>query len=190
MNLGMALGVRVVNWWRRKIGMWGIIGLWLPYLLLVAFFGGSFFIGPLRFIVSGQWFKLVASGYYSKPFPKQCVGCALDQPTVGKFMFWFLVFSTVSLMVALVIRLLSDFSQKRNRLAFAIPFGLVAVAVLTFFVAPASMLAHYISDLGFTPRRLKAAMILALWLAGWLAAAWLLLRRPRDARVAVPSPDE
>ena len=139
------------------------------------------------FLLSGGWIKLISSGYYSHPFPSYQAGTAMDQPTVGKYLFWFLAFSILALSVAAFIRIVSDLNPRKNRWAYGIPLAVTLLIGFATFLGPASMLAHYTISMGITPKRLLAAALLVVWAGIWIVAASLLSRRGRDEAQVPPA---
>ncbi len=157
--------------------MWGILSLWSSFFIFFAWLGGGFFFQPLWFMLSGGYFRLLFSGYFSGRFHIIHAGFALDQPTIGKYLFWFAFFSAAAVFIAICGRLANDLTEKKSYWAFAIPFLIAMLTALAQLLTPAALLAHYIYDMGITPRRFAGAVFVAASAAGWIFLARFFLRR-------------
>ncbi|MFA6717434.1 MAG: hypothetical protein WCS27_18780 [Victivallaceae bacterium] len=160
-----------------RISEWGILGFWVPFFLFFVWFGKGFFFRPFLFIFSGNFFREIFSGHYSRPFNIIHAGSAMDQPTIGKFLIWFIFFSAISIIYSIVIRLCCDVKKKKKYIAFSIPFIFVVVLVLSFLMAPASLLFHYILSMGITIKRLFGVAFICVSALIWFVFAIFLLRR-------------
>jgi len=166
---------KIISIWREKTGIWGVCILWLPFYTFFGGISGRFFFFPLYSVLSGKYWKWF-DRIFVKPFPKECAGFALDQPTVGKFFFWYTALSVFALTFAIIIRALTDMQKKTNRRAYFVFYVLAFLFVLSFMLWPATILAHYIIDLGMTPKRLTGIIFLVTSILAWPVSGWLLLR--------------
>jgi hypothetical protein len=111
---------------------------------------GSVYVGcrwPFaRYILSGKLF--------SERFDIRHAGTVLDQPTIGKWLFWFTVMAVISFPYIIMLRRVSDRSNLIGRLAFAIPVAVICVLLLCILMWPLSWLVQYIHSMGFTPNRI------------------------------------
>ncbi len=100
---------------------------------------------------------LFGGGYFVDcfaPFDKVNAGFCLDQPTIGKWLFWFAWFSVITLSYAAVIGFVSDRTTRAGRLAFAIPAVLLVVLLISSLLPPLQWLIQYLHSMGFTPKRI------------------------------------
>ena len=134
--------------------------------------------GVPRFVLSG---KLI-----SEPFNIVHAGFALDQPTIGKWLFWFSVMAVSSLPYAAVVGWLADRGTPSGRLTFGIAAGVLGVFLLCMLSWPLSWLIQYVYSMGFTPRRtygLVYAIAGGLLVIGFVAWAFRNPKR-KDAEPA------
>jgi hypothetical protein len=167
----------------HRVGWLGISLLMLPILgwvwlvarePVISVFNG----GVPRFVLSG---KLI-----SEPFNIVHAGFALDQPTIGKWLFWFSVMAVSSLPYAAVVGWLADRGTPSGRLTFGIAAGVLGVFLLCMLSWPLSWLIQYVYSMGFTPRRtygLVYAIAGGLLIIGFVAWAFRNPKR-KDAAPA------
>lgn len=165
---------KIIAFW-HKTGSWGVFALWLPFYAFFGFLGGRFFFYPLWAILSGKYWKWLGEIFW-KPFPKECAGFYLDQPTVGKFFFWYTFLSFFALTFAIVIRLMTDMQKKSNRRVYCVFYILAFLLCISFMTWPATLLAHYIIAMGTTVTRINGIIYLFVSILVWLVSSWLLLR--------------
>ena len=129
----------------------GTLFLMLPILLWVWLAARDPFISVFngavpRFVFSGEIF--------TARFDIVHAGFVLDQPTIGKWLFWFTVMAVTSLPYALIVRWLSNRTTKSGYLTY-----LACVTILTTFLLcilswPMCWLIQYVCSMGFTARRI------------------------------------
>jgi hypothetical protein len=100
------------------------------------------------------------------------VGGALDQPTIGKWYFWFTILSATLLPYLAAVRWASDRSTWRGHLAFALPAFVICLLFLCIITLPFDWLLEYIAAMGWTVRR---AMGLAYGVYAYFAVSAFLL---------------
>ncbi len=165
----------------RKFGVYGIGGLWMLFLLFFAFFADAFFYRPLFYMLHGEYIRYFSDGQFFRPFDIVHAGTAMDQPTIGKYLIFYSFFSLCVLSYSGVVRLFSDFGERRQRLAFQIPFYFLIFWSFSFLCMPGILLAHYICDMGLTARRIYAIIYILLTIAVWIFSARTLCRKRNQA---------
>lgn len=118
---------------------------------------------PLSGVLSGQIF--FAS------FDRIWAGFTLDQPTIGKWLFWFAFSSVVIPPFVAAARQLSDRSTPAGYWAFTIPAIVLCLCLLSLLTIGYVMLLKYIAAMGFTPKRIYG---LAFALCGYIAVMGFL----------------
>ena len=112
-------------------------------------------VDPVMLLLSGDFPAYVLKGkLFSEKFDIIHAGSALDQPTIGKWLFWFTVLSAVSIPYSAFTGWLADRSNPVCRLAFAVPAALLCLSLLCVLSWPLCMLIQYVYSMGFTPRRI------------------------------------
>lgn len=106
-------------------------------------------------VLSGDLPGYVLRGkLFTEPFNIVHAGFALDQPTIGKWLFWFTVMTGTSLPYLTLVGWLANRSTTGGRRVFAWGVGLVGVLLLCLLSGPVCWLIQYVWSLGFTPRRI------------------------------------
>ena len=175
---------QIIGWWQQKTGMWGILGLWVPFFAFFGYIGNGFFFRPLLSMFSGEYFRVIADGYFTRPFNTVHACNAMDQPSIFKFLVLFVFFSVIALTVSIMVRLVSDIRSGKNYFSFAIPYIFILLSALSILVIPATMLAHYICAMGSTPRRIMGCVFIAVCVIIWIAASVAMLWRRRKKEIA------
>lgn len=128
----------------------------------------AFSLDSLAYILRGRYFADMFA-----PFDKVNAGFCLDQPTIGKFLFWFAAFSVLATPYAVVAGLVSKRTTRAERLAFALPTILLVVLLLSLLLPPLQLLVQYVHSMGFTPKRvyglafIAASCVTMLMLVRW-----------------------
>ena len=172
------LGERL-NRMHHRIGWLGIIILMAPILYWVWLMARkpciSVFNGAVpRYVISGKLF--------SEPFNKIHAGIALDQPTIGKWLFWFTFMAASSLPYAAGVRWLSNRSNKSGYFAYALAIVILCTFLLCMLSWPLTWLIQYVHSMGFTSNRLigliygTAGVLLVI---GFLVWAFI---KPKEAQ--------
>ncbi len=141
---------RSVERFHHQAGCLSIALLMLPILVWVWLAARESVFSVLngtvpRWVLSGELF--------SEKFDTGHAGSALDQPTIGKWLFWFSVMAASSLPYASAVGWLSDRGRKSGHLAFGISAGILCLFLLCILSWPLSWLIQYVCSMGFTPRR-------------------------------------
>jgi hypothetical protein len=171
----------------RRIGWLGIGLLMVPILgwvwlaarePVISVFGGA----VPRYVFSGKLF--------TEPFNIVHAGFVLDQPTIGKWLFWFTVMAVSSLPYVALLGWLADRTRRAGRIAFGIGASVLGVLLLCILSWPTSWLIQYVCSMGFTARR-TCGLVYAVgggFLVIWFAArSW---RNPgrKDAQANCSEP--
>jgi hypothetical protein len=164
------------QWLHQRLGGAGTSLLMLPLVGWVWLAASE----PVRSVVSGAVPSYLLSGrIFSEPFNIVHAGFVLDQPTIGKWLFWFSVMAASSLPCAAAVGWLSDRRGKGGRIAFGIGTGVLCGFLLCILSWPLVWLIQYVGSLGCTPKRtfgLVYAGIAGCVVLGFLAWA---IRKPR-----------
>ena len=138
---------------------------------------------PVRSVVNGAVPRHLLSGrVFSEPFNIVHAGFAMDQPTIGKWLFWFSVMAATSLPCAAAVGWFSGRRNRGGRIAFGILSGVLAAFLLSILSWPLLWLIQYVCSMGFTPKRAGGLLYVALGgcaVLGFLAWA---VRKPNAAR--------
>jgi len=153
---------RFVRFAHQSLPPWATIILMAPVLFLVA----SAAADPFGSITSGRLPWYVLSGrLFTDRFDIVHAGSVLDQPTIGKWLFWFTVITTLSLPYAAMVGWISNRKTPIGRLAFAIPVAVICFLLLCILTWPICWLIQYVHSMGFTPRRIYGLLYASLGVA-------------------------
>ena len=135
----------------HRAGWLGISFLMLPILIWVWLAAEKPFISVFngavpRHIMSGELF--------SAPFDRGHAGFSLDQPTIGKWLFWFSVMTSSSLPYVAVVRWLSDRTRRNGYVVYGTGVVILSVFLLCILSWPLCWLIQYVCSMGFTARRI------------------------------------
>lgn len=145
--------LKSLYWMHQRVQWWGTIILIAPVLWLVAMCAWD----PFMSIAEGRLPHYVLSGkLFTERFDIRHAGTVLDQPTIGKWLFWFTVITVLSFPYVVVLRRISDRKSLTGRLAFAVPVAVICVLLLCILTWPLAWLVQYIHSMGFTLNRIFA----------------------------------
>ncbi len=134
----------------HKMGFVGITVLLLPIVILVWLIAKEPFIS----VFNGNVPSYVFSGrLFSERFNIIHAGAALDQPTIGKWLFWFSVMALLSLPYMNIIRRFGNTKNKSVHIAICVVSGIVCLLLLCILSWPLTWLVQYIYSMGFTYKR-------------------------------------
>lgn len=146
---------------RNKFGpLWTLLLAAIPLVV----FQGDFNPGIIRHVLTG--------GTLGPDFHRVHVGSALDQPTIGKWYFWFTVLSAILLPYLAMVRWSSDRTSWCGHLAFALPAFATCLMFLCILTLPFDWLLEYINAMGWTVPR---AMGLIYGMCGYYVILSFLL---------------
>ncbi len=136
---------------------------------------------PCLSIATGRLPAYVLTGrLFTERFDIIHAGFALDQPTIGKWLFWFSVFTILSVPLILLARWLSDRRTAMGYWTFAMAVSAIGVLLMTVLMWPLCWLVQYVYWMGFTPKRifgLSFCVVALIFLPRFLA--WTI-RFPAD----------
>lgn len=146
--------VKIVNRYRERfhqsLGSLATVFLMLPILTFVWLTAKE----PFLSVIYGKLpYDVITGKFFTTKFHTIHAGSALDQPTIGKWLFWFTVMTVLSLPYAAVVRWLSDRRDKVGYLAYSIPAVILSIFLLCILSWPMCWLIQYVCSMGFTPRR-------------------------------------
>ena len=114
---------------------------------------------PLPSILNGEVFKFIFSGeLFTSSFDIRQAGMALDQPTIGKWLFLFNVAASISLPYAVIVGRLAERTTHTGYYTYAFFAFVTSFLLLSIIIWPACWLTQYIYHMGFTPRRIAGAI--------------------------------
>ena len=160
----------IVSYRDGKVFLLMLIPWILLYSILIIWARGFYFFLPTLDVLSGQFFSRIANGYFSRPFNIIHAGCALDQPTIGKFLILYTLLSIFVIGTSLLVQLISDFSTRWVFKVHCVIFILSFLNVLCFLTGPASLLYHYIYAMGYTQTRINGIVYILTWQVIWCLA--------------------
>jgi hypothetical protein len=135
----------------RRIGWLGTILLMLPIHRWVWLAARK----PVTSVFNGNVPYYVLSGkLFSDPFNRIHAGSALDQPTIGKWLFWFTVMTLSSLPYAAAVRCVSNRRHWSGYSTFGLSVVTLCVCLLCILSWPLCWLIQYIHSMGFTFNRI------------------------------------
>jgi len=135
----------------HRVGWMGTTVLMFPIFAWVWLAAGE----PIISVFNGAVPGFVLSGkLFSEPFDIIHAGFVLDQPTIGKWLFWFTVMTASSLPYAAAVRWLSNRARESVYLAYAVCAVILGVFLLCILSWPLCWLIQYVASMGFMPRRI------------------------------------
>ena len=151
--------------WQQYRGIYGIIALWLPFFLFWIMTG---LYTPVLSVISGNLF-LHLDDIFATPFNYHLhAGDSLDQPSIGKYLLWFTVFSCTAMVWGTAIKLLSDLKINAHRKTFSTCLFLAAFWAMCILSWPSLLLFHYIWSMGITPMRLVGIGYILVSISVWV----------------------
>ncbi|MCE5340498.1 MAG: hypothetical protein LLF92_05145 [Planctomycetaceae bacterium] len=136
--------------YHHRMGFVGISLLMLPILILVWLVAKEPFISVFNGTVPGYIFS---GRIFSERFNIIHAGTALDQPTTGKWLFWFSVMTLSSLSYIKTIKWFSNTKNSAGYITMCIFSGIICLLLLCILSWPLIWLIQYIHSMGFTYRR-------------------------------------
>lgn len=169
---------------RHRVGWLGTGLLLLPALgwvwLVARLPGVTILNGSLpRYVWDGKLF--------SEPFNTVHAGMALDQPTIGKWLFWFCFMAGTSLPYAMGVGWVADRRRRSVRMVYGGGMTVLCALLGCLLAWPLCWLVQYVHTLGWAPGRAlglgmgTGSALLLGWATAW---AW---REPAPVRAAGPS---
>jgi hypothetical protein len=125
----------------RRIGPVGTLTFLAVPLIALGFFA----LGPFLYVVSG--------GLFASEFSRSHIGGALDQPSLNKWFFLFLLFSANVLPYAAAVRWMSRRKTRFGFWAFTIPTAALCLMLLSVLTVPYWWVIQYIGAMGWTAKR-------------------------------------
>ena len=98
--------------------------------------------------------NIISGKIFSDKFDITHAGISLDQPTIGKWLFWFSFMTILSLPYAAAVRWLSNQRSRFSNLAYSIPAAILCIFLLCILSWPVCWLIQYVCSMGFTARRI------------------------------------
>ena len=135
----------------HRVGWFGVSLLMLPILGWVWLAARE----PAISVFNGGVPYYVLSGkLFSEPFNIVHAGFVMDQPTIGKWLFWFSFMALSSLPYVTVVRWLADRKTPAGRFAYGIWVAVFCVLLWCMLSWPLCWLIQYVCSMGITPRRI------------------------------------
>ena len=123
---------------------------------------------------------IIGGELFSAPFHRVHAGFSLDQPTIGKWLFWFSVMTASSLPYAAVIRWLSNRTKRSGYLAYGTCVLILGVFLLCILSWPLCWLIQYVCSMGPTSRRIYGILYTAIGGLLVMVFMWWAVRRPGE----------
>ncbi|HPB32659.1 MAG TPA: hypothetical protein PLB62_14505 [Candidatus Sumerlaeota bacterium] len=173
---------QVLKRFRHRAGWPGIILMMLPIFIwvwpaarepVISVFNGA----VPRFVLSGRIF--------TDAFDRGHAGFAMDQPTIGKWLFWFTFMTLSSLPYAAVVQWLSNRKTRSGYRVFGACLAILSLFLLCILSWPLSWLIQYVSSMGFTPQRIYGLLYAV---AGGLVIIGFLIQAFRKPKEEKPEP--
>lgn len=136
-----------------------------------------FLFRPLIALISGDYFSIVSDIFNGKSFNTIHAGGALDQPSIGKFLVWFVFFSMTAIPFSFFVRWTCNMQKRSSYWTYAIVFGFVMLLAMSLLMIPAAWLTHYIYDMGITVRRIQDVILISVSVFVWQGVAIVVLWR-------------
>lgn len=108
------------------------------------------FWGTFTYVLSGQLF---AAGW-----DRIHVGFTLDQPTIGKWYFWFTVFTVLSLSYMAFVRWFCVRRSKLRHGIFIVGLTILCLFLLCLLTIPFFWMIQYIDAMGYTTKRISGLL--------------------------------
>jgi len=135
----------------QKLGVFGTIIFMLPILYWVWLPAQK----PCISVFNGYVLNYVISGkLFSEKFDIVHAGFVLDQPTIGKWLFWFSVMAMSCLPYMAAVRWFSNRENNAVRWLYGMLVIVVCILLLCMLSWPLCWLVQYIHSMGFTPKRI------------------------------------
>ena len=152
----------------------------LPLVGLIGLFGVERFLGTFTYVLSGQLFD---SGW-----DRIHAGFTLDQPTIGKWYFWFTVFMVFSLPYMAAVRRFCIRQSKLRHWIFAVGLTILCLFLICLLTIPFFWLVQYIDAMGVTARRSEGILYgIGGYVAVLLFYMWAVrFRKSRDSSMKNP----
>lgn len=139
------------NRFHQKLGALGTFFVMLPILVWVWLPAQKPFISVFNGNVP---YHVISGKLFSEKFDISHAGFTLDQPTIGKWLFWFSVMTFSSLPYMAAVRWLSNRNRKTVRWVYGLLVIAVCVLLLCMLSWPLCWLVQYIHSMGVTPKRI------------------------------------
>ncbi len=177
----MIISNRYLKHFHHRVGWLGTMFLMLPILMWVWLAAKEPFISVFNGTVP---YYVISGKLFSEKFNIIHAGFTLDQPTIGKWLFWFFVMTLSSLPYAAAVRWISDGKSRGGYLAYGITIVILCIFLLCILSWPLSWLIQYVCSMGFTPMRVYGLLYGiggGIMVIGFFAWA---IRKPKEQKTA------
>ncbi len=117
-----------------------------PLAALIWILGPDRFFGTFTYVLSGQLF--------ASDWNRIHAGFVLDQPTIGKWYFWFTVFTVLLLPYMAVVRRSPVWCSKLRCWIFTVGLTILCLFLACLLTIPFFWLVQYIDAMGWTQKRI------------------------------------
>lgn len=118
----------------------------LPLAGLMWLMGQRLFLRAFIAVLSG--------GIFKESWDRVHAGFALDQPTIGKWYFWFTVFTVIGLFYMTIIYKFCVQKSKLRHWFFVIPLTILCLFLVCLLTIPFWWLIQYVREMGYTEKRI------------------------------------
>ncbi|RKY13452.1 MAG: hypothetical protein DRP52_02730 [Planctomycetota bacterium] len=147
-----------------------------PLAALIWMLGPERFLGTFIYALSGQLF--------GDPWNRIHAGFTLDQPTIGKWYFWFTVFTVMSLPYMTLVRRFCIRCSRLRHWIFALGLTVLCSFLICLLTIPFFWLVQYIHEMGWTQKRIFG---LLYGIAGYVAVLGFYIWAARPQKTELSS---
>lgn len=129
-----------------------------PAVSFVLMLSAVFLLGSFMHSKNGPFLYVVSGHLFTGSFDRIHAGTYLDQPTIGKWYFLFILFTAMTLPATAVAKWLN---HRKTHLAywfFVVPAVALCMYLLITLTVPFWWLVQYIHSMGVTPKRIYGLM--------------------------------
>lgn len=176
MNLGDSKVLQFMQKLNHRCPSWITLMFSAPLIYLVMLFGKD----PWMSIITGKLPMYILTGkIFTEKFEIIHAGFSLDQPTIGKWLFWFSVLTCIAIPLILTLRWLVKRNNLAEKLFFAIPVLIICLSLTAILIWPTFMLIQYIVSMGITVKRMLGLLLCAFF---WYLLPYFMIWVVRQSR--------
>jgi hypothetical protein len=148
---------------QRNCGMFLL--LLLTFSIFIFLIHGLWKDGIRPFCSVEAWRYIISGAFMQGPFDIRNAGTCFDQPTIGKYLFWFSLTAFSSSSSLVLVRQRLSTSSSWQQVLFILIVTISTLLSLILLVRPSCMFLHYVTAMGMTTKRVLGLLLcLGLWL--------------------------
>lgn len=169
---------------KHRCPAWVTVLLLFPWVYLLWMITGELFL--IQSTSGALLYEFL--DIFRKPFNYSLHGgWAMDQPTIGKFLIWFVITTFFSAPLIWAARWITDRSTKLYLGLFAVPVLFIGLLLLCLLNPATLLFTHYVYWMGFTLKRFVGVFFfIAAWIL-WPLFIYRMVRKPRPDTSCNPS---